>query len=180
MRRAREAWLEALLRQVEDSQSDPDGLTVRTRRDYAESLERYLASFVGQGSRDFAVMGVTSSTPVMQPGEAVVEYFLAETAVPVYYAFVVVEKAVHLAPLGDAASIHQALAQLRRQIVDAPPSGDSDPTWRRRGRFLANRLLKPLLPWLEGITRIYAAPHTLATTSTECFFCSGTRRNGRR
>jgi len=159
LRRARQAWLEALLRQVEDPQSDPEELTVRTLRDDTEYLESRLASFVGEGSRDFAVMGVTSSTPVMQPGEAVVEYFLAETPAPVYYAFVVVGEAVHLAPLGDAASVHQALAQLRRQIVDAPPPpGDRDPAWRRRGRFIANRLLKPLLPRLEGISRIYVVP----------------------
>ena len=156
---AREAWLEALLRRAESPESDPEGVAVRTRRDYAELLERNLASFVGQRSRDFAVMGVTSRAPAMPAGEAVVEYFLAETPSPVYYAFVVVEKGVHLTPLGDAVSIHQALAQLRRQIVDAPPRPyDPDPTWRRRGRFLANRLLKPILTKLEGISRLYVVP----------------------
>jgi len=68
---------------------------------------------------------------------------------------------MHFMALGDADQIDQALLQLRTDVTDtAPDPDDPDPPWRRRARLLANRLLKPLLPWLEGATQLYVVPDT--------------------
>jgi CHAT domain-containing protein len=159
LRSTRQEWLAALLVQSGRQPTGGDDFRLLALQDNVERLERHLASFVGEGSCDWAILGITSTTPRLSEGEAIVEYFFVEAPTPMYYAFVVAGDEVHLTGLGDAASIHQALTQLRVHIVNDPPRpGHPDPTWRRRARFLANRLLRPLLPWLDGARTLYVVP----------------------
>jgi CHAT domain-containing protein/predicted negative regulator of RcsB-dependent stress response len=159
LRSTRQEWLAALLAQSGQQPTEEYNVRLLALQDNVERLERHLASFVGEASYDWAILGITSTTPRLSEGQAIVEYFFVETPTPTYYAFVVAGDEVHLTGLGDAASTHQALTQLRVHIVNEPPQpGHTDPTWRRRTRFLANRLLKPLLPWLEGAHTLYVVP----------------------
>ncbi|MCC6771046.1 MAG: CHAT domain-containing protein [Gemmatimonadaceae bacterium] len=159
LREARQASLDTLLTRVRDgipAVGDPE---VLARRDRVESLERHLASYVGVASYDWALLGITSGTPTLPAGEAIIEYFLAETPTPSYHAFVVVGDQVHLTALGDADEVDRALAQLRRHLVSDPVQpGAREPTWRRRSRFLANRLLRPIDAWLSDVHTLYVVP----------------------
>jgi CHAT domain-containing protein len=157
--RAREDWLAALIREAEHAGPDPDGMSVVAYQDRVERFERQLAGYVGQGSRDFELLGVGSSVPTVAEDRAVVEYVYADTPTPAYYAFVVRRDGLQFVPLGEAQQIQQALLQLRAAIVDGDADpGDPDPPWRRRSRFLANRLLKPLLPSLDATAQLYIVP----------------------
>ena len=159
LRRAREAWLAAVLNRARQPENHDGDSAVIARQDRIEFLERLLAGFVGDRSYDWTLLGPTSRTPSVRAGEAVIEYLYVQTPAPRYFAFVVVGEDVHLISLGEAAPIHQALAQLRAYIVDEPPrAAVPDPVWLRRSRFLSNRLLKPLLPWLADARTLYIVP----------------------
>lgn len=154
----RERWHAELLHQAQRGQPDPQSPSILALQYEVERLECVLASYVGDGSRAF-LFSVISDVPVVSEDQAVIEYIFTEMPVPTYYAFVVTHETIHFVPLGNATSIHQALMRLRTLIVNAPPqSEDPDPAWQRRARFLFNRLLKPLLPFLGNAERLYVVP----------------------
>lgn len=127
--------------------------------EYAESIERQLAQYVGEGSRDWIVSGVESDIPRVREDEVVIEYVHANGPVPSYVAFVVSSHGISLADLGDAASIDEGISQLRAELVEEPAQSDArEPRWRRRARFLANRVLVPLLPSLDGARHVFVVP----------------------
>lgn len=159
LREARQELLDVLLTRVREQSPAAGDPEVLAHRDRVESLERHLASYVGVASYDWALLGITSSTPALPAGEAILEYFRAATPTPTYYAFVVTGEQVHLTALGDADEVDRALAQLRRHLVNDPVRpGDPNPAWRRRARFLANQLLRPVSAWLAGAHTLYIVP----------------------
>jgi CHAT domain-containing protein len=160
LRSARRDWIWALISQAREMPPDPNAPSILGLQDQVEFSERRLAEYVGQNARDWELIGLLASTPAVSADSAIVEYVLVEDPTPAYYAFVIrANHAVQLRSLGDARSIDQALAQLRSQIIDGSPRpGDPDPAWRRRARFLSNRLLLPLLDLLEGGEQLYIVP----------------------
>lgn len=159
LHQARAASLSTLMTLVRaggDDRADPELIALR---EHEESLERDLAGCVGERSYDWAVLGVKSDVPTPADNAAVVEYVLVESPEPSYFAFVVTRHGVQLAELGEAAPIDEAIRQLRSQVIDEPALADErEPRWRRRARFVSNRLLTPILPWLEGVEVLYVVP----------------------
>lgn len=159
LQQARAATLEALMALERSGHADRSSEEVIALREHEESLERALAGAVGQRAYDWAVLGVYSDVPTVDDDAAVVEYVLVESPEPSYFAFVLTRDGVQLLDLGAAAPIDEAIHQLRSQVIDEPELPDArEPRWRRRARFVGNRLLVPLLPWLDGVQTLHIVP----------------------
>lgn len=160
LRVARRNWIWELIQEAQYQGSNPDGPSLLRLQDKVEYFERELAGYVGQGARDMELFGVTATTPPVPAGTAIVEYYLADDITPVYYAFVVKQDDfVQLRQIGDAASMHQAIQQLRIQIIEGAPEPDNpNLRWKRRAKYLSNRLLQPLADLLEDCERLYIVP----------------------
>jgi CHAT domain-containing protein len=155
----RRKWMEEALELAARGVPDPEDETLIACQDRMEYLERRLGKYVGPGSRDWEIFGIRASIPHISAGNAVVEYYFSASPAPVYYVFVLTSEGIHFLPLGEADVIHQNLKEMRTQIIDfETSSSDTNPPWARRARFLRNRLLSPILPLLEGVSRLYIVP----------------------
>jgi CHAT domain-containing protein len=60
--------------------------------------------------------------------------------------------------LGDAGEIDAEIRRFRDALIEGSTSSTRIPQWIRRGRFLYNRLVKPLAHELGGVKHVYLAP----------------------